>query len=124
MIGIDLFAAGLVKANELVPDAELIQADARDLPLDSGAVRVLVSANMLEHVDDDRRAIAEIHRVLVPGARAVLVVPAGPSTYDYYDRSRARTALRARGAGREGAERRSSCARSARIVDAVRASHV
>ncbi len=121
LIGIDLFAAGLVKAKELVPDAELIQADARDLPLDSGAVRVLVSANMLEHVDDDRRAIAEIHRVLVPGARAVLVVPAGPSTYDYYDRflgherryAHGELAEKARSGARRARDRRGSWMRCA-----------
>jgi SAM-dependent methyltransferase len=45
-----------------------------------------MSANLLEHVPDDQLALRELHRVLRPGARGVLVVPAEPSTYDYYDR--------------------------------------
>ena len=45
-----------------------------------------MSANLLEHVPDDRSALAEIARVLKPGRPAALVVPAGPRTFDYYDR--------------------------------------
>ncbi len=46
----------------------------------------VVSANLLEHVPDDRRALAEMRRVAATGAHVVIVVPAGPGTYDYYDR--------------------------------------
>jgi SAM-dependent methyltransferase len=86
LVGIDLIAAGLRKAHRNVPHARLLQADACALPLDDASIDGLVSANLLEHMPDDRRALAEIARVLRPGARAVLVVPFGPRNYDYYDR--------------------------------------
>ncbi len=86
LLGVDLVARGLVKAHEAVPQARLLHADACRLPLEDACVDGAVSANLLEHVPDDRAALAELFRVLRPGARAVLVVPAGPSNYDYYDR--------------------------------------
>jgi SAM-dependent methyltransferase len=86
LIGVDLIAAGLVKAHATVPSARLLHADACALPIADAAVDAVVSANLLEHVPDDRRAVSEIARILRPGGRAAIVVPAGPGTYDYYDR--------------------------------------
>jgi SAM-dependent methyltransferase len=86
LIGIDLVAAGLRKAHGLVPSARLVLADACDLPLHDGSVDTVVTANLLEHVPDDGRALEELRRVLAPDGHAVIVVPAGPGTYDYYDR--------------------------------------
>jgi SAM-dependent methyltransferase len=86
LIGVDLVAAGLRNAHRLVPAARLLQADVCALPLVDASLDAVVSASLLEHVPDDRRALAEIARVLRPGARAAIVVPAGPGTYDYYDR--------------------------------------
>ncbi len=45
----------------------------------------LVALNLLEHLPDDGAALAEFARVLRPGGRAVIVVPANPRLYDYYD---------------------------------------
>jgi SAM-dependent methyltransferase len=86
LIGVDLIASGLCTAHELVPDARLLQADACALPIRDRSVDAALSANLLEHVPDDVQALRELHRVLRPGARAVVVVPAGPRLYDYYDR--------------------------------------
>jgi SAM-dependent methyltransferase len=86
LIGVDLIVSGLHAAHRLVPDARLLQADACSLPLEDMSVDIAVSANLLEHVPDDEAALAEIRRVLAPGALAVLVVPAAPGAYDYYDR--------------------------------------
>jgi ubiquinone/menaquinone biosynthesis C-methylase UbiE len=86
LIGIDLIAAGLHKAHRQLPAARLLRADACELPLADGSVDAVVSANLLEHIPDDTGALREIARVLRPGAQAAIVVPAGPSTYDYYDR--------------------------------------
>jgi SAM-dependent methyltransferase len=86
LIGVDLVAGGLRKAHENAPTAKLLQADACALPLGDACADALVSANLLEHVPDDRRALSEMRRVLRPGACAVVVVPVGPGNYDYYDR--------------------------------------
>jgi SAM-dependent methyltransferase len=109
LAGVDLVAAGLRKAHELVPDAELYLADVCALPFDDSSLDAVVSANLLEHVPDDAGALREIARVLKPGARASLVVPAGPGLYDYYDRflgherryARGELAGKARAAGLE-----------------------
>jgi ubiquinone/menaquinone biosynthesis C-methylase UbiE len=86
LIGVDLVAAGLVKAHAAVPAARLLQSDVCELPLADASADAIVSANLLEHVPDDVQALREVARVLRPGGRAALIVPAGPSTYDYYDR--------------------------------------
>jgi SAM-dependent methyltransferase len=107
LVGVDLVASGLRKAHELVPEATLLQADACALPLEDASADALVSANLLEHVPDDLQALAEMRRILCPGARAVVVVPVGPGNYDYYDRflgherryARGELARKARAAG-------------------------
>jgi SAM-dependent methyltransferase len=109
LIGVDLIASGLRKAHALVPQARLLQADACALPLRDASVDAALSANLLEHVADDVRALSELRRVLRPGARAVVVVPSGPRLYDYYDRflgherryGRGELAQKARGVGLE-----------------------
>ncbi len=109
LVGIDLVASGLRKAHRATPRARLLRADACSLPVDDASVDAIVSANLLEHVPDDRGALGEMARVLRPGGRAVVVVPAGPSTYDYYDRflgherryARGELAAKARAAGLE-----------------------
>lgn len=109
LLGLDLVAPGLRKAHELVPQARLLRADVCVVPIAEGSVDAIVSANLLEHVPDDEGALREMRRVLRPGGRAVIVVPAAPGTYDYYDRflgherryGRGELAAKARAAGLE-----------------------
>ncbi len=86
LVGVDMVGTGLEKAHLLVPSARLLRADACGLPIADSCLDGVVSANLLEHVPDDLQALREFARVLRPDGRAVIVVPAGPSTYDYYDR--------------------------------------
>ena len=54
---------------------ETVVADMRRLPFADGSFDGAISVHSIEHVPDPRRAIAEMHRVLRPGASAVVVTP-------------------------------------------------
>ena len=50
-----------------MPDAALLHASATDLPFGDATADGLVALNLLEHLPDDRAALAEFARVLRPG---------------------------------------------------------
>jgi SAM-dependent methyltransferase len=52
------------------------RADAQALPFGNGSADLLTAFDVLEHLDDDMRALAEFHRVLRPGGLILLTVPA------------------------------------------------
>jgi SAM-dependent methyltransferase len=52
-----------------------VELDLLDLPFDPESFDWLICNHVLEHVNDDRRALAEIHRVLKPGGWAILMCP-------------------------------------------------
>jgi SAM-dependent methyltransferase len=52
-----------------------VHLDLQHLELRSRSIDVLLTAHVLEHVPDTERALAEIHRVLVPGGAMYLQVP-------------------------------------------------
>jgi SAM-dependent methyltransferase len=85
LVGLDAEAAGLTRAHQTVPTAALFRASVMDLPFGDASLDALTALNVLEHLPDDTAALREIARALRPGARAVLVVPANPALYDYYD---------------------------------------
>jgi SAM-dependent methyltransferase len=51
-----------------------IQADARFIPLRDSSVDVVYSSGVLHHSPDMARSIAEIHRVLMPGGKAYIML--------------------------------------------------
>ena len=61
--------------------------DAAFLDLKRYQPDTMVCLNVLEHVEDDRRALEHMHRVLPPGGRVVLIVPALESLYGPIDRN-------------------------------------
>ena len=72
----DLFAA-MREAGE-VPvgaEADIKQGDALQLPFPDGEFDRVVAAEVLEHIPDDERAIAELVRVLRPGGTIAVTVP-------------------------------------------------
>lgn len=52
-----------------------VQLDLQDIDLPEASLDVVLSAHVLEHVPDTRRALAELHRVIAPGGRMFLQVP-------------------------------------------------
>lgn len=55
--------------------ADVRKVDIQDMPFADGSFDVVLANHVLEHVDDDRQAVAEIHRVLARGGRAILQTP-------------------------------------------------
>jgi SAM-dependent methyltransferase len=51
-----------------------------------GTFDTALLVNVLEHIEDDGRALRELRQVLEPGGRVVLWVPAHPSLYSPFDR--------------------------------------
>jgi SAM-dependent methyltransferase len=60
---------------------DLHLADATALPFGQAAFDCVVCSNVVEHLDDAERALAEIHRVLVPGGVAFVDFPLYRSPY-------------------------------------------
>lgn len=60
---------------QLGPD-QVRRGTCASLPLDAGSVDVLTALDVLEHVEDDGKAMAEFSRVVRPGGIVVLTVPA------------------------------------------------
>ena len=50
-------------------------ADMTALPFRDASFDFAICSHVLEHIDDDRKAMAELHRVLGPRGRAVVMVP-------------------------------------------------
>lgn len=73
--GVDIEADYLSVAQRNAPDALLCLAAAEALPFADQSVDLALSHEVLEHVADDRAAVAEMVRVLRPGGRAVIFVP-------------------------------------------------
>jgi SAM-dependent methyltransferase len=73
--GIDIEAEHLRIAAQNVPVAQLSLAACESLPHPAGTFDLVLSHEVLEHVQDDRLAIAEMVRVLKPGGRAVIFTP-------------------------------------------------
>jgi SAM-dependent methyltransferase len=72
-----MFAA-MREAGEASPPAAAValRCDGTSLPFGDGAFDKVIAAEILEHVPDDQRAMAEVARVLRPGGVAAVTVPA------------------------------------------------
>lgn len=55
------------------------------MPFRSGAFDTVICCDTLEHIPDDRSAIAEIHRVLRAGGVAILTVPQSDTGVETYE---------------------------------------
>lgn len=68
----------MVEAGEVPAGAKgtQVQGDALALPFEDGSFDRIIAAEVLEHIPDDVTAIDELVRVLAPGGRIAVTVPA------------------------------------------------
>lgn len=104
-------AARLTESFAATPNVRVLQGDIADPrsvePLGGERLDTAICVNVLEHVEDDRAALANMRRALSPGGRLVLLVPAHPSLYGTLDKlvghhrryTRAEALEKVRGAG-------------------------
>ncbi len=80
-----------MRGNPLYETADLNQkgtthkVDITRVDLPDARYDVVIAHHVLEHIDDDRAAIAEIHRLIKPGGIAVLSVPINPTRRETYE---------------------------------------
>lgn len=78
--------AAMVGTDEITPDrlTGVLRGDATRLPFPDATFDVVITSEVLEHIQDDVTAIAEMVRVLRPGGRFAATVPAwGPELVNW-----------------------------------------
>ena len=70
--------AAMWEADEVAPGVvlETANGDATHLPFADGAFDRVIASEVMEHIDDDVAALAELTRVLRPGGTIAITVPA------------------------------------------------
>lgn len=55
------------------------------LPLESDSIDLITSLDVVEHIENDQALVNEFHRVLIPGGRVIITVPAHQWLWTYWD---------------------------------------
>lgn len=73
--------AALAKARGI----DTVRGDAVHLPVGSSTFDLVVAFDVIEHIEDDVGAVAEFRRVLRPGGKVLIAVPAGMDLWSAHD---------------------------------------
>jgi SAM-dependent methyltransferase len=82
-VGIEAHPQGLAIA--ATRTVRLVQASIEAVPIASGTAAVITALDVIEHVEDDAAALAELHRIARPGGLVILHVPAFPLLWSDWD---------------------------------------
>jgi SAM-dependent methyltransferase len=80
------YLGNLAKGRPFLEVRRLDLERAPDFEALAGGFDTVLCLNVLEHVEDQQRALANIHTALAPGGRAIVLVPQGPWLYSSLDR--------------------------------------
>lgn len=98
--GSDIYTEGLAYAKQRVPSATLFQMDACHIPF-RDEFDLIGAYDVLEHIEDDQAALAQIYQACKPGGGVVFTVPQHQwlwsSTDDYAHHKRRYTRVELRG---------------------------
>lgn len=78
LAGVSQMATAMAAEGEIPSGGGItcIEGDALALPFDDGSFARVIAAEVLEHIPDDVSALDELARVLAPGGRIAVTVPA------------------------------------------------
>ncbi len=75
-IGVELDPAVCAEARKRTDGhAQILEANALDLPFSDSQFSLIICLEVLEHLGDWRRGVREIHRCMMPDGRALISVP-------------------------------------------------
>jgi SAM-dependent methyltransferase len=82
VVGLDLDVRALAYCHDLAT----VLADALSpLPFENQSFDAIVVLDVLEHLEKPRRLLRDMARILHPGGGALVMVPAGPELWSYWD---------------------------------------
>lgn len=84
VFGTELFEEGLSFAKKRVPNATLIQMDAKNISYEN-YFDVVGIFDVLEHIDEDELVLNQLHKALTPDGRIFITVPQHPSMWSQID---------------------------------------
>ncbi len=76
---------GLIHEGENMTSALCDLANPTDFQIFRGRMDTVVCLNVLEHIEDDAAGLRNIYSALVPGGRAVILVPQGAPAFGTFD---------------------------------------
>jgi SAM-dependent methyltransferase len=82
--GLELADASVAKARSRGV-GRVVQGTLEAMPFDDDSFDLAVSFDVIEHLDNDRAALRELRRVVRPGGRLVVTVPAYQSLWSEHD---------------------------------------
>lgn len=82
--GSEIFTRGLSFAANRVRKAALFQMDARDIPFED-EFDVIGAFDVIEHIEEDQRVLAEMHRAVRASGGIILTVPQHKWLWSYAD---------------------------------------
>ena len=74
-VGVERDPEHLQRGRELYPWLTILEGDATSLPVPDGCADAVLLLDILEHLGEPDRAVAEAHRVLHPGGVVIVSVP-------------------------------------------------
>jgi SAM-dependent methyltransferase len=81
IVGVERDPELLAQAGRQFPWLEMIDADLGELPMPDGCADAVLLLDVIEHLAEPARALAEAHRVLAPGGVLIVTTPhRGPTS--------------------------------------------
>jgi SAM-dependent methyltransferase len=85
-IGTDVVDLPLTKLSNKYCNIPFIRCDINNNPFINESVDCIICLNVLEHIENDSKALSEINKILKYNGKLILELPYGENLYDNYDK--------------------------------------